>query len=293
MVSRVLLKKLFRDMWGHKGGLSALLLIVMIGIGVFDGTQSVYRDLETTRARYYSKYRLADFTVNLKRAPEWTVEELRELPNVLEIRGRAAVPVMLDLPGVAEPISGTAFSVPPEPDPSVLNGLLLRSGTWFSHRDAREVIVNNAFAKEHGLEPGDRLKALLLDKQHDLLIVGTAMSPEFVYLIPPGGVGLAPDPARFGVLYLPEDFLQEAGDLQGAWNQVIGLVRDDSPAAVDSTLKGIERRLEPYGVLATIPRRLQASARFVEDELTGLRVTSTVMPAIFLGVSALLLHVLM
>ena len=31
------------------------------------------------------------------------------------------------------------------------------------------------------MKPGDRIKVLLLDKQHDLLIVGTAMSPEFVF----------------------------------------------------------------------------------------------------------------
>ena len=86
-------------------------------------------------------------------------------------------------------------------------------------------------------------RVLLLDEQHDLLVVGTAMSPEFVYLIPVDG-GLAPDPARFGVMYLPEAFLAKSADLDGAVNQIIGQVHDPSPTALDHTLKRIE---EVYG----------------------------------------------
>ncbi|MCA9435699.1 MAG: FtsX-like permease family protein [Candidatus Omnitrophica bacterium] len=290
-MSRTLLRKTRRDLMSRKGSLLALLAIVTIGVGSYLGMSAVYRDLDGARHRYYTEYRLADFQVDLKRAPEFEVERIQALPNVDEVRGRVSMSVLLDLPDVEEPISGTAISMPEERSP-VLNDLFLSSGSWFSGTDRREVILNDSFAKANGIQPGDRIQALLLDKQHDLLVVGTAISPEFVYLIPPSG-GIAPDPARFGVLYLPQEFLQESCDQEGAFNQLIGTTHDQSVAAIESTLDEIERELDVYGVANTTRVRENASVRFLADELHGLRVNARVIPAIFLGVAALIMNVLL
>ncbi len=291
MVNRVMLRKLARDLLRRKGSLLTLVVIVAIGVGCFVGMASVYRDMESARAVYYRDHRLADFTVDLKRAPRWAVQSVEGLPNVAAVRGRVSLGVLIDLPGVQEPISGRALSLPTEHS-DIVNNVLLRSGTWFSGTSDREVIVNEAFARENGLHAGSRLKVLLLDRQHELLVVGTAMSPEFVYVMPPSG-GLVPDPKRFGVLYFQEDFLAKACDLDGAWNQVVGLVYDPSRTALDNTLSLIEDQLDAYGVTITTPIQEQASARFLADELHGLKVSATVMPSIFLGVAALVLNVLM
>jgi len=291
MVNRVLLRKLWRDLLGRKGALLAVLAIVAVGVGVFVAMAGVYRDLDDARAAYYRDYRLADFSVSMKRAPAWAIEHVAQMPNVRAVRGRVNLGVRVDLPHLDEPISGTAISMPEHPAP-VLNDILLRQGTWFSGRDGREVILNDAFAHANGLAPGSRIRVVLLDQQHDLLVVGTAMSPEFVYLIAPGA-GLAPDPARFGVLYMPERFLQESCDLDGAYNQLIGLAHDSSRTALDNTLRLIEERLDPYGVTDSTPVEEQPSVRFLADELRGIRVGATIMPALFLVVAALVLNVLM
>jgi len=288
MVNVVLARKLFRDILSRKGSVLAVVAIVGVGIGSYVGFSAVYRDLDGARAAYYRHYRLADFSVNVKRAPANVVHEVAAVPNVREVRGRVAIGVRLDLPGHDELVSGTAISMPEERKP-VLDDILLRSGTWFTGRE--QAILNEAFARANGLGPGSRIRVLLLDQEHDLLVVGTAMSPEFVYLIP--GQGIAPDPARFGVVYLPERFLQEAADLDGAWNQLVGLAHDSSRTALDNTLKLIEEELDPYGVTHTTPVHELPSARFLADELRGLGVSCTIMPAIFLVVAALVLNVLM
>jgi putative ABC transport system permease protein len=291
MANGILLKKLVRDLWSRKGSLLALVAIMTIGVGVYVAMASVYRDMDGSRERYYREQRLPDFSVDFKRAPEWAVAEVSSLPNVREVRGRVDIAVLIDLPGREEPISGRAISMPKERRP-VLNDILLRSGTWFSGNDEKEAILTHAFAKENGIVPGNRIRVLLLDEQHDLLVVGTAMSPEFVYLIPPGGA-LAPDPARFGVLFLPEDFLQKSCDLDGAYNQLVGLAHDTSRGALQATLELIEDHLDPYGVTNTTPTQDQVSVRFLADELRGLKISATVVPAIFLGVAALILNIIM
>lgn len=289
-MSRILLRKLIRDLMQRKGSILALLVIIAIGVGCYVGMAAVWRDMDGSRSRYYTDYRLTDFTVDLKRAPGWAIQGCESVPNVRAVRGRVSMSVLLDLPRLDEPISGTAISMPMSPRP-VLNDILVRSGCWFSGASDREVILNDAFAKANHLKPGDRVKVLLLDKQHELLVVGTAMSPEFVYLIPAGG-GLAPDPARFGVMYLSERFLQESCDLQGAFNQLIGQAHDASRSALDRTLELIKEKLDPFGVTNTTPIQEQASVRFLADELMGLKASSQVMPTIFLGVATLVLNVL-
>ena len=292
MVNTVLLRKLFRDLYYRKGSLITLVVIVAIGVGCYVGMAGVYRDLVGTKDTYYNKYKIADFYVDLKRVPEWAVDETSELPNVREIRGRVYFQVLIDLPAIEEPISGTAISMPFE-QTDVINDIFLRSGAWFSGENEKEVILNEAFARENGLYPGSRIKVMLLDKQHDLLVVGTAMSPEFVFLISPGSVGLAPDPAKFGVMYLPEKFLQESCDLRGAYNQIIGLAHDNSKTSLTATLDIIERKMEPYGVTNTKLGEDQISVSYLNDEMAGLKVSSKVMPTIFLVVAALVLNVIM
>jgi putative ABC transport system permease protein len=284
-------RKLIRDLWGRKGSLIALVVIMAIGVGAFVGMASVWRDLDEARRDYYRNQRLADFVVDLKRVPQWAVAGSAALPNVSALRGRVRQAVLMELPGVARPIPGSAISLPLQRRP-VLNDVLLRAGGWFSETHEREVLLDHAFAEAHGLRPGDRIKALLLDRQHELLVVGIVQSPEFVYLIPPDG-GFAPDPARFGVIYATEDFLRNSGDLRGAWNQLIGTLHDDSPSAVANSLALLADRLDPFGVTLTTSMRDDPSVRYLEDELAGLHVQSRVMPVLFLGVAALVLNVLL
>jgi putative ABC transport system permease protein len=291
MVAGILLRKLRRDLFERKGALCALLLIVMIGVGSFAALTATFRDLDEARDRYYAEQRVGDFTVFLKRAPLWVAPEIEGLHNVKRAKGRIDLEARILLGGDPHPIPGRVISLP-APRRAVINDVQLVCGTWFSGPRAREVILNDAFAEANGLAPGDRIRVLLLDREHDLLVTGTAMSPEFVYLIPSSG-GFAPDPARFGVMYLPEPLLEEAGDLDSAVNQIVGQVHDRSPRAVRETLEQIERRFDAFGVTHTMPYFEQPSIRFLADELAGLKVSATVMPLIFLVVAALILNVLM
>ncbi|MHC4711887.1 MAG: ABC transporter permease [Planctomycetota bacterium] len=291
MVTGVLFRKLLRDMRRRSGALIAIAAVIAVGVSSFVSMAGAYLDLHISRTAYYADYRLADFTVDLKRAPASTLEYIRGLPNVKEARGRVSINVLLDLPNTPEPVAGLAISMPRKRRP-VLNDVLVKSGTWFSASGEGEVIVDDAFARANRIIPGSRIKMLLVDRQHELLVVGTAMSPEFVFLLPPAG-GLAPDPKMFGVFYLAEDFLRKAGDLDGAYNQVLGKAHDDSRNALDETLDLLERKLDAYGVINAARGDEQPSVRFLAEELKGLKASASIMPPMFLGVAALVLNVLL
>jgi len=82
---------------------------------------------------------------------------------------------------------------------------LLVRGSGFSDDREEEAIVGDEFARKHGLQPGDRVSLILNAKLESFIIVGTAISPEYVYMV--RGVGdVLPDPQHFGILYIKEDY---------------------------------------------------------------------------------------
>jgi len=124
-----------------------------------------------------------------------------------------------------------------------------------------------------------------------LFVVGTAMSAEFVYLMPPGAI--VPEPSRYGVFYVKQSFGEEALGFDGACNNLAGLL---SPAALrnpEAVFEELRQRLKPYGLFAVTPLSLQASNLNLSGELAGLATIAFFMPTIFLLVAVLVLNVLM
>ncbi len=133
---------------------------------------------------------------------------------------------------------------------------------------------------------------ILNRRTESFVIVGTAISPEYIYAIR-GFSSFAPDPEHFGILYVEEGYAREILGFKDAANQVVGQLATGYEQDVDVLLKGLERQLAPYGVLSAISRRLQASNRFLSDEIRSLGITALIMPSIFLFVAVLVLNVLM
>ncbi|MBX3172408.1 MAG: ABC transporter permease [Candidatus Eremiobacteraeota bacterium] len=281
---KVLWYKLARELWLRKGSLLALVAIVTIGEGCLTGLACTYFDMDLARERFYRENRLAHFTVDFKRAPLAVLEELRRVPNVAQLEARISLPVRVEWQG--DLLSGTVHSLPARHQP-LNNALSLTRGGWFS-LDGPETILNEAFARAHELGPGSRLRVLLQGQERDLTVVGRARSPEYVYVISPGS-GVVPDPGRTPILYAPFGYLQEQGDLEGACNQVLGTVVERN--RLSSTLTILQERLQPYGVLQATVDSEQSSVQVLAGELQGLKISSTMLPAICLAVAALVLNV--
>lgn len=289
MVRGVLYRKLARDILGSWGQSLAVAAVVLSGAALYVAMASSYRNLLLTRDAYYAQYRFADFFVSLERAPKSVRYRLEALPGVRQVRGRIVQDVSLDISGEDEPRTGRIVSMPDHREP-VLNDIALLSGRYFEAGARNEVIVSDAFARENGLRPGDVFEASLATRKHTLRVVGTGLSPEYVYTIR-GGSELIPDPAGFAILWVPETFAEQAFDMAGACNDFVGTV--DDPAQTEAILDAAEDLLEPYGVFVSVGRKDQISSSFVQSEIEGVGVSATIIPAIFFGVAAMVLLVLL
>jgi putative ABC transport system permease protein len=286
----VLDRKLLRELRASWLLLLAVVGILAVGVGCYVSMGAAYRNLTEAKRRYYRQCRMADFWIDLKKVPLAELDAVAELPGVAAIRPRIGFYATVDLAGVVKPLNGLVLSLPNRREP-VINDVVLRRGGYFSDRRENEVIVSDAFAARHGLGPGDWIRLLLNNRQQELFIVGTAISSEFVYLMPPGA--LAPDPEHFGVFYLKQTYAEDVFDFDGAANQVVGLLDPAVRSHPRALLEQAERLLAPYGVFSTTPLADQASNKVLNQEIVGLRVFALILPVIFLAVAAMVLNVLL
>ncbi len=287
MVS-MMTKMLLRDLWKMRGQIMAAALVVACGIGALVATRGTYQSLLEARANYYEANRFADVFAHLKRAPEALAEDIRRIPGVAQVRTRIVADVMLDVPGLAEPATGRLVSIPERRTP-MLNDLQLVRGHYVTPGAADQVLVSEAFARANQLEVGDKVGAVLHGRWKELAVVGIALTPEFVYEV--GSGMLFPDNKRFGVLWMAREAMGPAFDMDGAFNDVaLSLAAGAREQEVIPALDGLLRR---YGGLSAYARSEQMSHRFLEDELGEIRIMTTFIPSLFLGVAAFLLYVVL
>ncbi len=281
-------RKLLRDLWLIKGQAVSIGLVIAAGVAIYVLMLSTLDSLELTRAVYYDRYRFADVFAGAKRAPLRLAEQIREIPGVAVAEPRVVVDVTLDVPGFSEPVVGRLVSLPADRRPALCD-VFIQKGHYLDPDRSDEVLVSANFAAAHGLEPGDRLAAVINGRRKQLDIAGLALSPEYVYHIRPGE--LMPDDRRFGVLWMEHRALATAYRMEGGFNSILLKLRRDAsePAVIDR----LDHLLEPYGGFGAVPRRLQMSHWFLENELVQLRSFGTSIPVLFLGVAAFLLNVVL
>ncbi len=283
---RPLDRKLYRDLWHMRGQVTAIALVVACGVAAFIAMQSTYRSLLASQDSYYAEYHFADVFTHVKRAPESLTSRMAEIPGVGSLETRVVADVILDVPGVEEPATGRLVSIPSSGVPR-LNALHLESGRLPEQSD--EVVISGAFSRANNLRPGATLDAVINGRWQRLRIVGVALSPEFIYEI--RGGDLFPDNRRFGVLWMSREALGAAFNMEGAFNDVaVGL---DPGGSAPGVIERLDALLAPYGSLGAYGRAEQASHFFLSNEIAELRVTGTIIPAVFLLVTAFLIHLVL
>jgi putative ABC transport system permease protein len=279
-------RKLLRDLWHIKTQVATIALVVASGVGGFIASLSTYDSLRNLQESYYDRARFAHVFARIKRAPMALETRIAHVPGVAEAETTLSYDVLLDLPGIVEPLTGRIIALPEAGTPRI-NRLSLMAGRWIDAPDSNQVLVNETFANARKLKPGNRITALLNGKQEQLEITGIVLSPEYIF---PGRAGLG-DETSFGIFWMGRPRLAAAYNMEGAFNQVaLRLAHGASESAV---LAELDRALESYGSTGSHGRSEQWSHRALTQEINEQRVFGVVLPAVFLAVAVFLLNVVL
>jgi len=281
--------KLFRDLGAIKSQALAVALVMACGLAMMIMARSLILSLETARDDYYRDYRFAQVFARLKRAPGSLREELAKIPGVGTVQTGISMLVTLDLPGMDEPAMGMINSLP-EHGELQLNRVYLRQGRMLvGPAEHGEVLVSEAFAEAHRLQPGDHIAAILYGRKQTFRIAGIVLSPEYVFEALPGAA--LPDNRSFGVFWMPYKELATAIELYGAFNKVeITLAPGAAERAV---IAAVDRMLEPYGGRGAYARKDHPSHTRLADEIRTLTVLSIGFPLVFLSVASFMVSAVM
>lgn len=276
-----LTRKLLRDLAAMKGQMTAVALVMACGLMVMIMSKGLVRSLEAARDDYYERNRLADVFCELKRAPNALGRELARIPGVASVETRIRGSLTLDMPGMRSPVDGVILSMPDD-RPWRINVPHLRRGRLPEPGHGSEVLISEAFATAHGLQPGHTLQATIYGARATLRIVGTALSPEFVYETRPGET--VPDNRGFGIFWMNERALARAFGLEGAFNSVVATL---APGGATAAVKArLDLLLAPHGGRVSYDRTEHTSSKLIDDRIAILRGFALAFPAVFLTIAA-------
>ena len=280
-------KKIFRDLFKIKGQCFAIATVIACGISLLIASFSTITTLETSMNTFYNLSRFGDIFATVKHAPNHLLRQIRNIPGVSTVEARIGIYSVLDIPGLKEPAAGIILSIPEHTSP-VLNIPILLSGKYPAEESLNEITISESFAKAHNFQLGDHFHAIINSKKRQLLIVGIALSPEFVYALSPGA--LMPDDKRFGAMWMSYRSLAAAYNKEGAFNNLTLKVHQGSQPR--EIMRKLDQTLKPYGGSNANQRKDQISHFFLSNELTQLRTTGTIIPPIFLMIAAFLLNII-
>ena len=293
--------KLLRDLRTMWSQALTIALVVASGLGGFLTSLSAVESLDDAREAFYAQGRFADLFATVKRAPVALAERLREVPGVADVQTTIEQIVRIRLADSPDPVLGQLIGVdrlqPPRLNQVTVvagrglfaTGAAEGDGSSAGDGGALDALVSQGFAQKRGLHPGSTVSALVNGRHRTLRIVGLATSPEFIF----AGLFGMPDQRGFGVFWVDQAALAAAYDMQGAFNALAVRLapagaRTLSERAVIDQLAALLAR---YGGAAPRPRAEQTSHAMLDNEIKEQRVLGTVLPAIFLGVAAFLLNV--
>lgn len=282
----VLTRRTIRLIGKTRGQFIAVVAVMTLGIAVFISMTTAYGNLTGVRDKFYRQYDFADYYFQVVRAPREIIRQVAAVPGVTMATGRIQQDVALlrdnDQRAIARIVS---YPMPMERE---VNRLHLMSGRIFEENPSGsrvEVLTDVDFFKVNGLKRGSEISVVSGGKKAQLTVVGTAISPEFIYPMK-DAASMMPEPKRFAIVMMPHQQAEQVLGMAGQINQVV--IRLAPGADEERAARRIKEILKPYGNIGSYPRKYQLSDSVLKGELDGLRANSIFMPVIFLGLATVI-----
>ncbi|NMC28268.1 MAG: ABC transporter permease, partial [Syntrophomonadaceae bacterium] len=265
----ILSKKIWRYILRNLGQFLAAAAVVMGGIIVYVSMSSSYYNLGQAREDFYRENNFAEYNFQVVKAPEAVVKQIGMLEGVSQATGR----IQKDLSVIKENDERAtarlvSFSLPMEEQINQLTIVQGRSFELKSSSGVTEVVLDPKYVAANQLAWGAEIAVIVEGKEVFLTVVGSAISPEFIYSMR-DSADILPDAKKFGIFMVENRQAQQILNMSGQINQV--LIKFDPGADQDEVVASIKDILRPYGLLASFQRSDQLSDAMLEAEMDQLR----------------------
>lgn len=274
--------QLLRLIKNSKGQFIAITVLVITGLMIYTSLSMAIVNLEDTLNYYYDETNFSDIYIQFMKAPNSVVEEVKAIDGVKEAEGRIVFDIQIKSKDEEEKVKARIISLPEKND---INKLYPISGNSIKDKN-KDVLVLEQFAKARGIQVGDTITPYIGGKGLNLNVGGIVASPEYVYLME-DEQALLPMPDKFGIIYVSDEFAKQNFGFKDSYNEILVKVRDYSQ--IDKIKNSIEKNLKQYGIKRIYTKEEQLSNRMLDEEIKGVKKTSSTIPVIFLGVAGVII----
>jgi putative ABC transport system permease protein len=279
-VTRILRRKVRRDLWRHRWQFLAATVVLGIGVAVFVGATDAYADLRQSLDRTYAEQLLPDVVISGP-GVVGLYEAARSLPGepTVELRQQADVPVRVN----GRSLIGRVVGVPVATQPAV-SKLALQSGDLPT---IGSLVTEEHLTEYYGLRPGSTVELLGPSGWRPVGVSGSALSTEYLWPARSRAETLT-TPEYFGVVFVPApDIAQLAAQ---PTDQLLAYARDrDQARALVTAATELGRS---HG-LVVVSRDELPSYSVLRETVEAVRTFARLMPWVFLVAAVVGTYVLL
>lgn len=274
MVKRSLFKKSIRDMQKSKAQFISIFIMATLSVTIVTGLDSVWKTIEDRANIIYAAANTSDLWVNVVNPTE------KELWSISRIKGVEKIERRFTMNAIAELKGNPTLRVYAIPARGALDRPKLQQGSLSSRGGA---ILDEAFAKEHGLEINDEITVKMNDKWISYPIEGLALSSEHIYSVK-GTTTVIPDSRKYGFIIINEELLKNVYGMK-VYNQIcVKLFPDVDASRVEAEIDKVIGD-ELIGIVA---RNEAGSFNNINANIRQFKTLATVFPLMFFLVTALI-----
>ncbi len=274
MVRHSLFRKSIRDMRQAKAQFISIFIMAALSVTIVTGLDSVWKTIEDNSGIMYAATNISDMWVYISNPTEKQMWSISRLQGIEAAEKRFTLNAMTDLTG------RPTLKVYAVSDKSLLDRPILSQGSLKSKSGA---ILDENFAKHHGLALNDKIQVKLNSKWISFTIEGLALSSEHIYSIK-GTTTVMPDSRKYGFLIIQEDMLKSIYG-QKIYNQLCIRLNDGSDV---SSIKNEIGRVFGDDLIGTVARGEDSSTNNIYANINQFRTLATVFPLMFFIVTALI-----
>ncbi len=201
----MLVKKLFRTFGEYKAQFISMILMIMIGVGIFIGFNMEWVTIEKDTNAFYEETYFADYRVVNDGGLGFTEKDLKAI-RAIEGVDAAALYASIDLNVKGEEKKTLAVTVTTSEDVSFFK---LMSGAPYDKEDEDGIWLSERYAEENDIKIGDTI-TLFYNGDIPLIVRGLVKSAEYLICVPDNGA-VMPSFDTYGFAYVsPAAYLSVA-----------------------------------------------------------------------------------
>ncbi len=280
----ILIKKAIRSMLRNKKAYFSCIILMALGVSLYISFSTSVLNLTMARDNYYEDYRLADIFAKVSAIKENDIFYIEKINGIEE-----AVPRIVNDFRIEHEDIDTLMTIRLTSHDLDYNGYTINQYLYdgYDITSDRDILLNVEFMNLNNINIGDTVNINYAGKSIPLTVVGSVISPEYVYLVK-NDKELVADKKTFGFGYLSNDMMNTISNANNTYNDLV--ITLDDGYTFDDVKTSLEDVLKKYGLISLTPQDKHVSFLMFDSEIEGIKSQTTAMPMMFLGMVVAILY---